>query len=78
MGSSKGLEDNLSTGALASKALGEGRTLCLTVLHVLRLSRLNSSLQRLGDGAMALTPLWGWRVKMTKTAICPLGDTAAV
>lgn len=25
---------------------------------------------------MALTPLWGWRVKMTKKAICPLGDTA--
>ena len=27
---------------------------------------------------MALTPLWGWRVKMTKRAICPLGDTVAV
>lgn len=27
---------------------------------------------------MALTPLWGWRVEMTKKAICPLGDTLAV
>lgn len=27
---------------------------------------------------MALTPLWGWRGKMTKLAICPLGDTLAV
>lgn len=27
---------------------------------------------------MALTPLWGWIVEMTKKAICPLGDTLAV